>query len=67
MTKLTLFGREPLIKDSLKPYKVVADEGLHNENFLGILLTIFYFNAKDTSQVIEAFRKVWSNLDQLKR
>ncbi len=40
-------------------------ENLHKNSFLGILLTMFDFNKKDTSLVIEAFQKVWSNLDRL--
>jgi len=42
-----------------------ADE-LFDENYLGILLCSYDFKKKDALKIIEAFKKVWKNLDLLK-
>lgn len=42
-------------------------EDLHQNTFLGVLLTMFDFNKTDTSYVIEAFHKVWSNIELLRK
>lgn len=40
----------------------VAEE-LHDRSFLGINLCMFQFPSEDVASVLEAFRKVWDNLD----
>ena len=41
-------------------------EGLHDASFLGINLCMYQFPSEDVSAVVDAFRKVWDNLDALK-
>ena len=43
----------------------VAEE-LHDASFLGINLCMYQFPSEDVSAVVDAFRKVWDNLDALK-
>lgn len=41
-------------------------ETLHNETFLGINICMNELPSADVALIVEAFRKVWSQLDQLK-
>lgn len=41
-------------------------EKLHDETFLGINLCMFQFPSEDVAAVVQAFQKVWGNLDALK-
>jgi dTDP-4-amino-4,6-dideoxygalactose transaminase len=43
----------------------VAEE-LHNKTFTGLNLCMFEYTSEELVQVIEAFHKVWRNLDQLR-
>ena len=43
----------------------VAEE-LHAQSFFGISLCMFEFHSADVELVVEAFRKVWSQLDSLR-
>lgn len=42
-------------------------EDFHQSTFLGVNLTLFDFNQADTSLVIDSFRKVWSNIELLRK
>jgi len=41
-------------------------ESLNDETYMGIGMCIYDLNMKDIAQIIEAFRKVWHNIDQLR-
>lgn len=43
----------------------VAEE-LHDRTAIGLQVCVYQYTAADTDAVIEAFRKVWSRLDELK-
>jgi hypothetical protein len=44
---------------------VPVAERLHNETFLGINICLNDYGAADVELVVEAFRKVWSQLGAL--
>ena len=41
-------------------------ENLHTETFLGLTLCVYEFQPPDVELILQAFRKVWSQLDALK-
>jgi len=43
----------------------IAEE-LHEQSFFGLNLCMFELNDEDVNQILESFRKVWNNLDQLR-
>ncbi len=52
-------GREP------RPDSCPVAEDLHDSSFLGMLLCAHEFDESQTRLIVEAFQKVWSNLDRL--
>lgn len=43
----------------------IAEE-LHNKTFFGLNWCMYQYPAKDVDSIVEAFQKVWRNLDQLR-
>lgn len=43
----------------------IAEE-LHDRSFIGMEMCLYHYTDADIDQMIEAFRKVWDNLDQLR-
>lgn len=41
-------------------------EGLHDSNYIGFGMCVYDLDAADIDLIIQAFRKVWSNLDSLR-
>ena len=42
-------------------------EDFHKSTFFGLQLTMFDFNQHDVELVVEAFHKVWSNIESLRK
>ena len=49
-----------------KPGLCPIAEELHNKTFFGLNWCMFQYPPKDVESIIEAFQKVWRNLDQLR-
>lgn len=78
--KLPLFNEQLTYKKNALPYSLLPEkrarelkfqnlpeaEFLHNYNFIGINWCAFELSYKEIDQLIEAFRKVWNNLEYLK-
>jgi len=78
--KLPLFGEQLTYKGNALPYSLISRkranylkhqtlpvaESLHNKSFFGIGWCVFDYNKSEVELLVEAFQKIWSNLEHLR-